>query len=114
MNVPGVVRIGSFYYDVEFITETLTLDRQEVSAIIDYNNHVIQIRSQLGDIQQQEQTFLHEVLHGIVRDRSLDLGESEELIVEEISKGLHQVILDNPCMFIDEKEIEFTEGVDKE
>ena len=107
MNIPEVVRIGSCYYDVEFTNEVMTLNKVEVSGIIDYNNHVIQLRSSIGDVQQQEQTFLHEVVHGIVRDRSLDLGENEEMIVDEISKGLHQVILDNPRMFITEKEIEF-------
>lgn len=110
MNIPGVIRIGSCYYDVEFTNEVMTLNKVEVSGIIDYNNHVIQLRSSIGDVQQQEQTFLHEVVHGIVRDRSLDLGENEEMIVEEISKGLHQVILDNPRMFMDKNVIEFTEG----
>lgn len=107
MNIPEVVRIGSCYYDVEFTNEVMTLNKVEVSGIIDYNNHVIQLSSSIGDVQQQEQTFLHEVVHGIARDRSLDLGENEEMIVDEISKGLHQVILDNPRMFITEKEIEF-------
>jgi hypothetical protein len=37
----------------------------------------------------------------------MELGDQEEMIVDEISKGLHQVILDNPRMFITEKEIEF-------
>ena len=107
MNIPGVIRIGSCYYDVEFTDETLTVDGTEVMGLIEYHNHLIKIRTKLGDIQQQEQTFLHELVHGIARDRSLDLGENEEMIVDEISKGLHQVILDNPRMFITEKEIEF-------
>jgi len=107
MNIPGVVRIGSCYYDVEFTNDTLTVDGREVMGVIEYYNHVIRIKMGMGDVQQQEQTLLHELVHGIARDRSLDLGENEETIVDEISKGLHQVILDNPRMFITEKEIEF-------
>ena len=79
-------------------------------GVIEYYNHVIRIKMGMGDIQQQEQTLLHELVHGIARDRSLDLGENEETIVDEISKGLHQVILDNPRMFMDKNVIEFTEG----
>jgi len=107
MNIPGVVRIGSCYYDVEFTNDTLTVDGREVMGVIEYYNHVIRIKMGMGDIQQQEQTFLHEVVHGITRDRGMELGDQEETIVDEISKGLHQVILDNPRMFITEKEIEF-------
>jgi len=110
MNIPGVVRIGSCYYDVEFTNDTLTVDGREVMGVIEYYNHVIRIKMGMGDIQQQEQTLLHELVHGIARDRSLDLGENEEMIVDEISKGLHQVILDNPRMFMDKNVIEFTEG----
>ena len=29
MNIPGVVRIGSCYYDVEFTNDTLTVDGRE-------------------------------------------------------------------------------------
>jgi len=110
MNIPGVVRIGSCYYDVEFTNDTLTVDGREVMGVIEYYNHVIRIKMGMGDVQQQEQTLLHELVHGIARDRSLDLGENEETIVDEISKGLHQVILDNPRMFMDKNVIEFTEG----
>ena len=108
MNIPEEVRIGSCYYDVEFTDETLAVDGTEVMGLIEYHNHLIKIRTKLGDIQQREHTFLHELVHGIVRDRSIELGEQEEFVVDEIAKGLHQVILDNPCIF--EKEIELKEG----
>ena len=107
MNIPGVIRIGSCYYDVEFTNDTLTVDGREVMGVIEYYNHVIRIKMGMGDVQQQEQTFLHELVHGIIRDGGIELGDQEEIIVDKIAKGLHQVILDNPRMFITEKEIEF-------
>lgn len=54
MIIPEVVRIGSCFYDVEFVDKELVLNHQECYALIDYNNHVIQISNKLGDIQQQE------------------------------------------------------------
>ena len=43
------------------------------------------------------------MLHGIIRERNLNV-ENEELIVEEIALGLHQVIRDNPKIFKDTEE----------
>lgn len=100
MIIPDVIRIGSCFYDVEFVDKDLVCNHQECYALIDYNNHIIQISEKLGDYQQQEQSFLHEVLHGIVKDRALEI-EDEEFIVDELAKGLHQIILDNPYMFLD-------------
>ena len=34
MNIPGVVRIGSCYYDVEFTNDTLTVGDREVMGVI--------------------------------------------------------------------------------
>lgn len=103
MIIPEVVRIGSCFYDVKFVDKELVLNHQECYALIDYNNHVIQISNKLGDIQQQEKSFLHELLHGIVQDRALEI-EDEEFIVDELAKGLHQIILDNPIMFLEGEE----------
>ena len=36
-------------------------------------------------------------------DRCLDLGEDAELIIDEMAKGLHQVINDNLGLFVKAK-----------
>lgn len=107
MNIPNYVRIGSNYYDIEFTDEPLIIDGRVCMGIIEYYNHVIKIGNNFGDEQQKEQTLLHEIVHGIIDDRSINFKEdSEEFIVDKIAKGLHQVILDNPHMFL---EVEITE-----
>lgn len=98
MNIPDKLRIGSIDYDVELTKENLVVRSQESYGYIDYNYHVIKINESLQDKQGQEQTFLHELIHGIIRERSLNI-ENEEVIVEEIAIGLHQVIRDNPIIF---------------
>jgi Zn-dependent peptidase ImmA (M78 family) len=106
MIIPEVVRIGSCYYDVIFTDKDLVANHQECYACVDYNKHVIEINSLLGDEQLNELSLLHEMFHVILKDRGIEV-ENEEFIVEELAKGLHQVILDNPHMFL---EVEITES----
>lgn len=100
MNIPDEVRIGSMYYNVFLTDEILVMDGRQCYGTIDYDKHIIKVDSNLQDKQGQEQTFLHELIHGIVRERSLDLQNSDdETITDEIAIGLHQVIRDNPGIF---------------
>lgn len=99
MEIPSKVRIGSTDYEVKLTKENLVCDGRECVGTIDYGFHIINIQEGIQDKQAQEITFLHELLHGIVRERNLEI-ENEELVVEEISRGLHQVIRDNTNIFI--------------
>ncbi|WP_185903784.1 hypothetical protein [Hathewaya massiliensis] len=100
MNIPEKVRIGSMDYDVKLTDETLVLNGRECLGVIDYDNTEIKISKSIQSNQKQEQTFLHELMHGIIRERNLDLQNSdEETIVDEIATGLHQVIRDNQEIF---------------
>ncbi len=101
MEIPDKVRIGSVDYDVIIEDKTIVLDASQCKGKIDYEFHKINIDSSIQDKQGQEQTFLHELVHGIARERSLDLEKAdEETIIDEISIGLHQVIRDNPEIFL--------------
>ncbi|WP_195264083.1 hypothetical protein [Clostridium sp. 1001275B_160808_H3] len=100
MNILDNIRIGSSDYSVILSNETLVIDRHECKGMIDYEFHKIKINNEIQDKQGQEQTLLHEVIHGIVRERNLDLQNSDdETIVDEIAMGLHQVIRDNIEIF---------------
>ena len=102
MNIPEKVRIGSRDYDVKLTDETLVLNGRECLGIIDCDNTEIKVSKSIQSKQKQEQTFLHELVHGIIKERNLDLQNSdEETIVDEIALGLHQVIRDNPKIFME-------------
>lgn len=98
MNIPEKVRIGSCVYDVEFTENDLVAGGKEVYANIDYNFNKININTRIAGKQQNELSFLHEIFHGIVRERNIELDD-EELIVEELARGMHQIIKDNPEIF---------------
>lgn len=100
MNIPKSTRIGSSDYSVITSDEILVVNGQECKGMIDYEFHKIKINNEVQDKQGREQTFLHELIHGIVRERNLDIEKSdEETIVDEIAMGLHQVIKDNIEIF---------------
>lgn len=101
MEIPSKVRIGSADYEVTVEDKTIVLDAVQCKGQIDYDYHKISIDSSIQDKQGQEQTFLHELMHGIIRERNLNLNADEETIVDGLAIGLHQVIRDNPNIFID-------------
>lgn len=101
MYIPGKVRIGSVDYEIFIEDKTIVLNTDQCKGKIDFEYHKINIDSSIQDKQGQEQTFLHELIHGIVRERSLDLEKvDEETIVDGLAVGLHQIIRDNPQIFI--------------
>lgn len=65
---------------------------------IDYDNEKIRISSKYSQ-KQQNQTFLHELIHGIFDKLDfIDLRRDERL-VNQLSITLYEVILDNPHIF---------------
>lgn len=111
MNIPSKVRVGSVDYDVELTDETLVLNTQQSLGIIDYENNKIRIANNIQSNQRQEQTFLHELVHAITREFKIDFTEDEEVIVDKLAYGLHQVIRDNLPNTIKIGDIAVTDGI---
>ena len=101
MKIPKTIRIGSCDNIIEFTDNDLVSNHKECYANINYDKHKITINSKLGDNQQNELSLLHELFHGIIHERNLEV-DNEELVVEELARGMHQVIRDNPNMFKEE------------
>lgn len=100
MNIPEIVRIGSVDYKVLQSPDVIMLNHEECKGMIEYEQHVIKLNNDVQDLQGMEQTFLHEIVHGIVDDRKIKLPDADmERIVDDIAVGLHQIIRDNPNVF---------------
>jgi hypothetical protein len=108
MLIPEKVRIGSCDYEVILTDKPILREGQQCYGHIDLEHREIEIDNTLQDIQGQEITLLHEIAHGIIYERDLKL-QDEEFIVHELAKALHQIIRDNPIMFLNEDDIEFVE-----
>lgn len=104
MNIPDKVRIGSMDYTIKRVDEAIIIDHKECFADIDYNKKIIRIGNNIQDSQGEEATFLHEVIHGIVFERNFSFEKNDdETITEELARGFHQIIRDNPGIFKEEK-----------
>jgi hypothetical protein len=98
MNIPEKVKVGGMNYTVTQSDKIIDIKR--CRGLINHEMHTIDIDNAVQDKQGCEQTFLHELVHAITRERSIkfDCGDNES-ITDEIAKGLHQVIIDNPDIF---------------
>ncbi|HAT4309058.1 TPA: hypothetical protein I9080_002902 [Clostridium perfringens] len=101
MNIQGKVRVGSMDYDVILTDEKIiNQDGEECLGLTDHNLHEIKISTRLQNEQGQEKTFLHELIHAMIAERNLDFEcITEEILAEDLSTILYQVIKDNPEMF---------------
>jgi hypothetical protein len=98
MIIPNELKVGNFIYNVEVTNEPILHEGMLCHGICDSENQLIQLSSDLSE-QNKERVFLHELLHSIQFDRSIDLGEECEYIIDEFAKGLHAVINDNIGVF---------------
>lgn len=101
MNIPSSVRIVGTDYP---ITMESRLNNGEKLAYghIDYEQSQMQINPDYSR-QQQEETFLHEVIHGICDKLKIKTVNDDEDVVDGLATGLYAFIKDNPDVFKEEK-----------
>lgn len=100
MNIPAAIRIDGIDYRVEHSDAPVLVDRQECLGSIDYITTTIKLSNEQSE-QAKQQTLLHEVFHGLMRCKGLQV-EDEELLVDMLSRGMYQVLEDNPELFYGE------------
>lgn len=114
MNIPSKVRIGSVDYDVIVSDKTILKNNQQCYGQIDWEHHKIEIDNTLQDEQGLFQTFLHELVHGIVHEFKIDFSADEENVVDRFADGLQQVIRDNLPNTVKVGDITITDGINLE
>lgn len=96
MKIPKTIRIDSIFYRVEK-EDKLIADGKEAFGTINYKKKIIKLNTDISEEQEIKQTLWHEIIHGIIHERNFDFEKTpEETIVDELSKGIYQVLLDNP------------------
>ena len=100
MNIPEKIVISGMEYKVGLSNDVLFCDNLRAYGHIDFDKKEILIDKTLRENQGHIQTLIHEILHGIVYDREISfLQDDEETIINQLAKGLYQIIIDNPNMF---------------
>lgn len=94
--LPDFIRIGCFTYEVILTDDPLIVEGHECSGMIDYKNNQIKIKKSGISNQQKEQTFWHEVIHGIINYRRFTPNKVDlEVCVEELALGIYGIIKAN-------------------
>ena len=98
MKIPDRVKIAGYDYTVERFDESFpSSDR---TSLCDGEHQAayqtIKVVNK-GTEEYQMTVFLHEVIHAIIY--AYTPNEQDEGFVEQMSKGLFQVIKDNPFIF---------------
>lgn len=100
MKILDKIRIGSVDYDIKQTDNNVVVDGRTCYGAIRYSDHVIELDGKLCDRQRMELTLLHEMFHGILHERAIQV-ENEEELVEGLARGMHQILRDNSEMFSD-------------
>lgn len=92
------VKIGYKEYEIVKKEEIIELPN-ECYGKIDFDKEKIELSTKYNQ-NQQNQTFLHELIHGIFDKLDMHDLRDNETVVNQLSKELYEVILDNPHIFI--------------
>ena len=96
MNIPDEVKVGFLDYTVEKVPEPFCNGSNAVDGTENCSNALIRV-AESGCADYQNMVFLHELLHAI---DFVYCGETlTEKQIAQMSKGLYQVIKDNPEIF---------------
>lgn len=91
------VKIGYKEYEIVKKEEIIELPN-ECYGRIDFDKEKIELSTKYNQ-NQQNQTFLHELIHGIFDKLDMHDLRDNEMVVNQLSKELYEVILDNPHIF---------------
>lgn len=103
MKIPNEIRINGVEFSVGY-APNLRMNDKLCFGYIDFNNSKIMLSETDGTEHQQRCiTFLHEVIHGIIKNSTVEVFD-EEPVVEMLSRGIYQVLQDNGERLFDLKE----------
>jgi len=93
MKLPPTIKVGDLLYEVRPFPSDIEVDQ--------FYGRLDRARCRLeyaGSLHKEHrlQTILHEVLHAVYKNGSLEAGDEEERVVSILGAGLAQVLKDNP------------------
>ncbi|MFL0165608.1 hypothetical protein [Candidatus Clostridium helianthi] len=96
MNIPDKVKIGNINYEIVKTQNELIFEDEPVDGTISFEESKIELNTSNKSKQYIEETFIHEMVHGIFN--YMGINQSEKL-VDKVTKGFHQLVIDNPGIF---------------
>ena len=101
MKIPKTVKIAGYEFKVKYPWKQ---KNQSWAAEIDHDQQIIRISNKRPDGKKKavagiNETFLHELIHGVNRLYLSNRRQLKEDQVEQISEGIFQVLKDNKLRF---------------
>jgi len=93
-KLPKQIKIGGYDYKVSETDDPILVDGRECAGSIDFYNCQILIKKSMS-IDCKASTLVHEMIHGMINERRLDLGDKDEEITEALTNGLFALLKDN-------------------
>ena len=98
MKIPEKIKIAGYTYKIERPAEPFVSNLSACDGLHSFDTQTIKV-SKSGNEAYQNTVFLHELVHGIIASYCTADCYDEEKFVEQFSKGLYQVVTDNPQIF---------------
>lgn len=96
MKIPEKVKVGPLDYSVEIVPGTFLNGTTAVDGTHNCMDTVIKVAN-VGNEDYKNTVFMHELLHAIDYVYCGDIFSENQ--IEQLSKGIYQVIKDHPDMF---------------
>ena len=96
-ELPSTIKIGYSTYSFDFWPDTFATTEEAQGEFFPTLNKIGLKESSHHSITGVN-TLLHEILHGIVYQWSMEMGDKEEQNVNTLANGLTTVFVDNPWL----------------
>ena len=96
-ELPANIKIGYSTYSFDFWPDTFATTEEAQGEFFPTLNKIGLKESSHNSIEGVN-TLLHEILHGIVYQWSIEMGDKEEQTVNTLANGLTTVLVDNPWL----------------
>ena len=94
MNIPEKIKIGYRDYKLEEWKQTVATANEAHGQFFSKEGIIGYATDEKG--VSHANTLLHEILHAIVYQWNIELGDKEEPVVNGLTNGLTTVLVDNP------------------
>ena len=95
MNIPDKIKVGYKEYKLEEWKQTVASANEAQGQFFSKEGVIGYVTTEKG--VSHANTILHEIMHAIIYQWNIELGEKEEEhLVSALSNGLTTVLVDNP------------------
>jgi len=82
----------SLFGETYKVRQVIKVDKKDSWGEMDMHKNIIRIKKSLN-IEQKDQTYLHEILHLSLDNLGYEKLSEDEVFVDTLAKALHQILI---------------------